>query len=371
MVRLGSKEPGLTVGLLCLTTGGGAGAGSFALAGSVERIEELEDGALIGNGEVGDLLEALEETGGPRGLFLDARFEAEQFVAGDLQGLGELDEKGAGRLLTFGFIIGHDALGDAHGVAQFQALLLPRRPQHLPRAVLSAAEVEAVLVQSDLATPLGVRDRALLEVLYSAGIRRLELIHLTLQDVDPLRGVCFVREGKGQKDRVVPIGQRALDWIERYLTTARLRLVVPPDDGVLFLTVRGRPLATNRLSELVHRYVAAAGFPTKGSCHVFRHTLATLLLQGGADVRHIQAILGHADLRTTARYTHVVIDELSGPPASPSGGTTASAAFALAAGSGPRLTRCLQRTRLRLAAEARLFGVPLPVAVSQRLDVTC
>ena len=84
--------------------------------------------------------------------------------------------------------------------------------------MLSAAEVEAVLVQSDLATPLGVRDRALLEVLYSAGIRRLELIHLTLQDVDPLRGVCFVREGKGQKDRVVPIGQRALDWIERYLT---------------------------------------------------------------------------------------------------------------------------------------------------------
>jgi integrase/recombinase XerD len=191
-----------------------------------------------------------------------------------------------------------------------QALLLPRRPQHLPRAVLSAPDVEAVLVQPDLSTPLGVRDRALLEVLYSTGIRRLELIHLTLQDVDPLRGVCFVRDGKGQKDRVVPIGQRALDWIERYLTGARPRLVVPPDDGVLFLTVRGRPLAANRLSELVHRYVVVAGFPTKGSCHVFRHTLATLLLQGGADVRHIQAILGHADLRTTARYTHVVIDEL-------------------------------------------------------------
>ncbi|MCC7387826.1 MAG: site-specific tyrosine recombinase XerC [Phycisphaerales bacterium] len=191
-----------------------------------------------------------------------------------------------------------------------QALRLPRRPQHLPRAVLSAAEVESVLVQPDIATPLGLRDRALLEVLYSTGIRRLELIHLALPDLDPVRGVCFVREGKGQKDRVVPIGQRALAWVERYLQEARPQLVVPPDDGTLLLTVRGRPLATNRLSELVHRYVTAAGLRGKGSCHVFRHTLATLLLQGGADVRHIQAILGHADLRTTARYTHVVIDEL-------------------------------------------------------------
>ncbi len=191
-----------------------------------------------------------------------------------------------------------------------QALLLPRRPQHLPRAVLSEPEVEAVLAQPNLTGPLGVRDRALLEVLYSTGIRRLELIHLTLPDCDPVRGVCFVREGKGQKDRVVPIGQRALAWIERYLQDVRPQLVVPPEDGTLFLTVRGRPLATNRLSELVHRYVSAAGLQGKGSCHVFRHTLATLLLQGGADVRHIQAILGHADLRTTARYTHVVIDEL-------------------------------------------------------------
>jgi integrase/recombinase XerD len=191
-----------------------------------------------------------------------------------------------------------------------QGLLLPRRPQRLPRAVLSEAEVEAVLAQPEVGTTLGLRDRTILEVLYSTGVRRLELIHLTLPDVDAERGVCFVREGKGQKDRVVPIGSRALTWIEQYLREARPLLVVPPDDGVLFLTVRGRPLATNRLSELVHRYVTAAGLGKKGSCHVFRHTLATLLLQGGADVRHIQAILGHADLRTTARYTHVVIDEL-------------------------------------------------------------
>jgi integrase/recombinase XerD len=191
-----------------------------------------------------------------------------------------------------------------------QALLLPRRPQRLPRTVLSEAEVEQVLAQPDLTEVLGLRDRAILEVLYSTGIRRLELIRLTLPDVDPERGFCFVREGKGQKDRMVPIGTRAVGWIERYLAQVRPLLVVPPDGGTLFLSRRGRPLATNRLSELVHRYVATAGFPSRGSCHVFRHTMATLLLRHGADVRHIQAILGHADLRTTARYTHVVIDEL-------------------------------------------------------------
>lgn len=191
-----------------------------------------------------------------------------------------------------------------------QGLLLPRRPQRLPRAVLSEGEAERVLAQPDITTPLGLRDRALLEVLYSTGLRRLELMQLTLPDLDAERGVCFVREGKGQKDRVVPIGSRAVHWIEQYLREARPLLVVPPEDGTLFLTVRGRSLATNRLSELVHRYVTAAGVGKQGSCHLFRHTLATLLLQGGADIRHIQAILGHADLRTTARYTHVAIHEL-------------------------------------------------------------
>lgn len=189
-------------------------------------------------------------------------------------------------------------------------LVLPRRGQRLPRAVLTATESEQVLAQPDVRTPLGLRDRALLEVLYSTGIRRLEVIQLTRPDVDTERGVIFVREGKGQKDRMVPIGARALAWLERYTTEARPLLVVPPDAGTLFLTVRGRPLAPNRLSELAHRYVRQAKLGKQGSCHVFRHTMATLLLEGGADIRHIQAILGHADLRTTARYTHVAIAEL-------------------------------------------------------------
>ena len=189
-------------------------------------------------------------------------------------------------------------------------LVLPRRPQRLPRTVLAIGEVEQVLAQPDCQDPPGLRDRALLELLYSTGLRRLECIHLTLPDVDPGRGVVLVREGKGQKDRVVPIGQRALDWLDTYRREARPLLVVPPDPGILFLTRRGRALRPNRMTELVHRYVQAAGLGKEGSCHLFRHTMATLLLEGGADIRHIQAMLGHAHLASTALYTRVAIAQL-------------------------------------------------------------
>jgi len=191
-----------------------------------------------------------------------------------------------------------------------QELVLPRRPHRLPRGVLSADEAERVLAQPDVATPMGLRDRAMLETLYSTGIRRLELIHLELPDVDPGRGVLFVREGKGRKDRVVPIGDRALHWLEHYRREVRPQLVVPPEPSRLFLTRRGRPLRENRLTELVHRYVQAAGLGKQGSCHLFRHTMATLLLEGGADVREVQEMLGHSHLSTTALYTHVAIGRL-------------------------------------------------------------
>jgi integrase/recombinase XerD len=192
----------------------------------------------------------------------------------------------------------------AHGLA------LPRRPQTLPRTILSVEEVEAVLAQPDCTNPLGLRDRAMLEVLYSTGVRRLELLRLLLTDVDVGRGVVVIHQGKGQKDRVVPIGTRALAWVGEYLRSARPRLTVPPDRGTLFLTRRGRALRPNRLSELVHRYIAAANVGKHGSCHLFRHTMASLLLEGGADIRHIQAMLGHADLATTAIYTRVAINHL-------------------------------------------------------------
>jgi integrase/recombinase XerD len=163
---------------------------------------------------------------------------------------------------------------------------------------------------TDCTEPVGLRDRALLETLYSTGLRRTECARLTVPDLDPERGVVFVRQGKGRKDRVVPIGDRALMWIDRYCIEARPQLVVPPETHVLFLTARGRPIRPSRLSEQVRRYLARSGVGKPGSCHVFRHTMATLLLEHGADVRYVQAILGHASLAMTARYTHVAITEL-------------------------------------------------------------
>ncbi len=189
-------------------------------------------------------------------------------------------------------------------------LELPRRAHHLPGAVLTSDEAERVLAQPDLFTLLGVRDRTLLEVLYSTGIRRTELIRLRLVDIDPARGSLFVREGKGRRDRLVPVGERALAWAQRYLSDVRPHLLVPPDHGLLFLSRRGRRLRANRLSELVRRYVAAADLGKSGSCHLFRHTMATLMLEGGADIRDIQEMLGHAQLSTTQLYTRVSIARL-------------------------------------------------------------
>ena len=188
-------------------------------------------------------------------------------------------------------------------------LELPRRAHRLPRDVLTAEEAELVLSAPDTTRSIGVRDRAILELLYSTGIRRAECASLALTDVELGRGVLLVREGKGARDRFVPLGDRAADWLERWLTV-RPRYVTPPDSGRLFLTKRGRPLSPKRLGSLVHGYVEASGVGKTGSCHLFRHTMATLMLEAGADVRHIQAILGHAELSTTALYTRVSIGQL-------------------------------------------------------------
>jgi integrase/recombinase XerD len=128
--------------------------------------------------------------------------------------------------------------------------------------------------------------------------------------VDIERGTVLIRQGKGRKDRLVPIGQRALYWIGRYLAGARLHLVVAPDDGTLFLTRVGEPFNLCWLSRTVARYIDSASIGKRGGCHLFRHTMATLMLEGGADIRYIQAMLGHADLSTTTIYTQVAIRAL-------------------------------------------------------------
>lgn len=189
-------------------------------------------------------------------------------------------------------------------------LEMARLPRRLPKHVLTVEEVEAVLRQIDTIDPLGIRDRAVIETLYSTGIRRMELVNLQVPDVDIERGTLLVRQGKGRKDRLVPIGERALLWIGKYLAQVRLHLVVPPDDGTLFLTRTGEAFNHCWLSRTVARYVDAAGLGKRGGCHLFRHTMATLMLEGGADIRYIQAMLGHAELSTTTIYTQVAIRAL-------------------------------------------------------------
>ena len=118
-----------------------------------------------------------------------------------------------------------------------------------------------------------------------------------------------IRQGKGKKDRIIPIGDRAAAWVRKYLEESRPQLVSEPDDQIVFLSNAGEPFALDYLTELVRGYVEAASWQA-GACHLFRHTMATLMLEGGADTRFIQAMLGHADLRTTQIYTHVAIRQL-------------------------------------------------------------
>lgn len=167
-----------------------------------------------------------------------------------------------------------------------------------------------MMAQSLLHGELGLRDRALLETLYSTGIRRSELIHLKLYDIDLRNGSLMVRSGKGQKDRYVPLGSRAIHWLRRYLDELRSAIVIEPDDGTVFLHEFGEPFSKNRLSDLVKKTLRAAGIDRPGAAHLFRHAMATHMLTNGADIRFIQAILGHAQLTTTEIYTHVSIAKL-------------------------------------------------------------
>jgi len=184
---------------------------------------------------------------------------------------------------------------------------LPRAEKRLPKHVLTASEAERVLALPDVGSPLGLRDRAILEALYSTGMRRMELLGLKLYDLDAERGTVFIRQGKGKKDRMIPMGARAFAWVQRYLEEARPSLALTPDDGLVFLTNVGLAFEPNRLTQLVRDYVDAAEIGKTGSCHLFRHTCATLMLEGGADIRFIQQLLGHEKLETTQIYAQVSI----------------------------------------------------------------
>ncbi|OFZ23380.1 MAG: hypothetical protein A2X94_13210 [Bdellovibrionales bacterium GWB1_55_8] len=192
-------------------------------------------------------------------------------------------------------------------------LELPRAPgRQFSHEVLSEREIQSVMAIPDTGTAEGLRDRAILEVLYSTGIRRIEVSGLTIESMDREHGTLKVR-GKGQKDRMVPIGERALQWVDRYVTQAREKLwtgKVVQDPGHLFIGPMGGGINIDYVSKRVGMYLHQAGIKKPGCCHLFRHAMATHLLERGADMRYIQLMLGHANLSTTEIYTSVSIQKL-------------------------------------------------------------
>jgi integrase/recombinase XerD len=182
--------------------------------------------------------------------------------------------------------------------------------KRLPGAALTLAQVEALLGVPNVADPLGIRDRAMLETFYATAIRRSELVNLDMADLDPVGGTLHIRHGKGDKDRVVPIGGGALSWIASYLEHTRPRMQLDASEQALFLSGYGERLSATYLGNWVRKTIEAAQVSRVGSCHLFRHSCATHMLEGGADIRFIQQLLGHEKLETTAIYTQTSIEQL-------------------------------------------------------------
>ncbi len=183
-----------------------------------------------------------------------------------------------------------------------------RAPKSLPR-YLTLDEVESLLNAPDETTPEGVRDRAMLELLYATGLRVSELVSLRARDLHFEVGYLVCR-GKGRKERVVPYGRSAKRWIELYLSAGRPFLSPKPGEGGLFLSRRGRPMTRQRFFQLLRGYGRLAGIKRALSPHVVRHSFATHLLERGADLRSLQLMLGHSSIGTTQIYTHVSRERL-------------------------------------------------------------
>lgn len=183
-------------------------------------------------------------------------------------------------------------------------------PQQLPRSVLTKEEMRRLLEAPDTGTAIGYRDRAILEVLYSTGLRNSEVRVLKLHDVDTQEGYLRVNEGKGGKDRVVPLGRMAAKYVENYVKAIRPQLVKDPVCPFLFLNQYGDGMGKDGLLELVHKYRMKAGLEKRVTPHTFRHTCATLMMKNKANLRHVQELLGHGSLETTQVYTAVSIVDL-------------------------------------------------------------
>ncbi len=185
-----------------------------------------------------------------------------------------------------------------------------RTPKRLPRSILTGPEAKKIVHAPNTNTATGYRDRAIIEVFYSTGIRRNELINLELSDVDYHEGFVRINSGKGNKDRVVPIGKIACRYIENYVKAVRPMLVKDPTDNHLFLSINGTKISENRVWQLVKTYSKKTRIKKNITTHTFRHTCATLMLKNKANIRHIQELLGHSSLEATQVYTRVSITDL-------------------------------------------------------------
>lgn len=185
-----------------------------------------------------------------------------------------------------------------------------REPKRLPRSILTQGEMRKLLHSPDTKTALGYRDRTILEILYSTGIRKEELLNILLTDVDYNEGFIRINAGKGKKDRVVPLGKIACRYLENYIKGVRPALIRNPYNNHLFLSLRGNRLSKNMIWEIVKTYSQKAKIKKNISPHTFRHTCATLMLRNNANIRHIQELLGHSSLDSTQVYASVSITDL-------------------------------------------------------------
>jgi integrase/recombinase XerD len=184
----------------------------------------------------------------------------------------------------------------------------PRSSARLPR-VLSRDQVNSLLAQPQGTGHAALRDRALLETMYACGLRASEAITLELRELDLEAGVLIAR-GKGSKERIVPVGSKALETLRQYLDRARPALIGLRDEPHVFVNMRGQALSRQGLYKIVQRHARAAGLDSRMSPHTLRHTFATHLLAGGCDLRSLQEMLGHADIGTTQIYTHLSSERL-------------------------------------------------------------
>lgn len=186
----------------------------------------------------------------------------------------------------------------------------PKKPQQLPKAILEPREIEKILAQPDMTTASGYRDRVILEVLYATAMRREEAANLKLEDIDSESGYAVIRQGKGRKDRVVPIGASVCELIDTYLAGVRADWIGSENDAHLFLNRFGFRMDPNSIYHVVLKHALTAKLKKPVSTHTFRHSCATHMLKNGAPIRHIQELLGHASLETTQVYTRITINDL-------------------------------------------------------------